>query len=215
VLVEHAGLKPEISPSAYVAPNAIVSGQVSIGPRSRILFGAVITADGGPVEIGSDCIVMEHAIIRGRARYPALVGDRVLIGPHSHLHGVVVESDVFIATGVSAFPGSRLESGAEARINSIVHVNTRVTSGTSIPIGWIAIGDPAELFSPNQYDTYWPRLKALDYPRTVFGTPREDLTMERLTTIYVELFGDHQSDTLIDLATEWGGRGRQDPDHSL
>jgi gamma-carbonic anhydrase len=196
LLIEHDGKRPEVASSAYVAPTAVICGDVCIGEESRILFGAVVTADGGPVEIGSRSIVMENALIRGRGSHPVRLGDHVLVGPHAHLNGVTVENDVFIATGVSAFPGARLEREVEARINSIVHVNTRVPAGTHIPIGWIAVGDPAELFAPERVAEYWPKLKDLDFPGTLFAVPREELTMEKLTSIYVGLFGRHKNDKL-------------------
>jgi carbonic anhydrase/acetyltransferase-like protein (isoleucine patch superfamily) len=197
LLIAHEGKRPDVASSAYVAETAVICGDVRVGPDSRVLFGAVITAEGGPVEIGTRCIVMENALIRARERHPVRLGDHVLVGPHAHLNGVIVEDDVFIATGVSAFPGATLERGVEARINSIIHVNTRVPTGTHIPIGWIAVGDPAELFAPDRVEEYWPKLKALDFPRTLFDVAREDLTMEKLTSIYVELFGRHGDDLIL------------------
>jgi carbonic anhydrase/acetyltransferase-like protein (isoleucine patch superfamily) len=197
LLIEHGGRRPQVADSAYVAPTAVVSGDVRIGEGSRVMFGAVVTADGGPVVIGSTCIIMEHAVIRGRARFPVRLGDHVLVGPHAHLNGVTIDDEVFIATGVSAFPGARIETGAEARINSIVHVNTRVPRDTTIPIGWIAVGDPAELFSPDRHDEYWPKLKELDFPGTVFGIPRDELTLQQVTTNYRDSFGSHVDDRVI------------------
>jgi carbonic anhydrase/acetyltransferase-like protein (isoleucine patch superfamily) len=197
LLIEHAGKRPSIADSVYVAPTAVVCGDVRIGADSRVLFGAVIVADDGPVEIGAQCIVMENAVLRGRPRHPLRLGDRVLVGPHAHLNGVTVEDDVFIATGVSAFPGAHIENGSEVRINSVVHVNTRLPAGTTVPIGWIAVGDPAELFEPSRADDYWPKLKALDVPNTLFGVAREELTMGKLTSIYVGLFGEHRDDIVI------------------
>jgi carbonic anhydrase/acetyltransferase-like protein (isoleucine patch superfamily) len=51
VLIEHDGKRPDVDESAYVAPTAVVCGDVTIGPDSRVLFGAVLTAEGGPVEL--------------------------------------------------------------------------------------------------------------------------------------------------------------------
>jgi carbonic anhydrase/acetyltransferase-like protein (isoleucine patch superfamily) len=198
MLLEHNGKRPFVDESAYIAPTAVVCGDVHIGEDSRILFGAVLVADGGPVELGRRCIVMENALIRGRERHPVRIGDRVLIGPHAHLNGVIVDDDVFIATGVSIFPGARIERGSEIRINAIVHVNTRLTAGTTVPIAWIAVGDPAELFEPSRVDEYWPKLKELDFPNTLFAIPREDLTMDGLTEIYAALFGCHRHDQIIE-----------------
>src|SRR4051812_39907849 len=127
-----------IDPTASVAPSAIVTGDVTIGPESRVLAGAVLNGDLGPVRVGSHVIVMEHALLRGRSDHPAEVGDYVLVGPHTHLNGPRVEDEVFIATGVSMFPGSVAGRGCELRINSVLHVRSRLEPGTVVPIGWIA-----------------------------------------------------------------------------
>src|SRR5687767_4916276 len=100
-----------LHPAATVAGSAVVTGDVSVGAGSRILAGVVLNGDLGPVRIGEDVVVMEHALLRGRADHPVEVGDAVLVGPHSHLNGTVVEDEVFVATGVSMFPGSRAGTG--------------------------------------------------------------------------------------------------------
>jgi gamma-carbonic anhydrase len=148
VLIEHEGKRPTVPDSAYVAPNAVLCGDVTIGPDCRILFGAVLTAEGGPIVLGERCIVMENALVRGRQSHPAVLGDHVLVGPHAHVNGAHVEHDVFMATGVSVFPGARVGHGSEVRIGAVVHVNSRLAEGTMVPIGWIAAGDPADLFPP-------------------------------------------------------------------
>jgi gamma-carbonic anhydrase len=162
----------QIDASAWVAPTAVVTGDVSIGASSRVLHGAVLNGDLGPVVIGSHVVVMEHALIRGRADHPAVIGDAVMIGPHTHLNGTVVDDEVFIATGVSMFPGSRAGTGSELRINSVLHVNSVLEPGTDVPIGWIAAGQPARLFSPDRHDDLWAVQERLDFPGTVYGVPR-------------------------------------------
>ena len=68
MLIEHEGRSPQVDPSAYVAPNAVLCGDVSVGPDCRILFGAVLSAEGGPVELGERCIVMENAVSAATVR---------------------------------------------------------------------------------------------------------------------------------------------------
>lgn len=69
MLIEHRGAVPEIDPTAYIAPTAVICGAVRIGPGARVLFGAVLTAEDGRVSVGARSIVMENAVIRGRARH--------------------------------------------------------------------------------------------------------------------------------------------------
>jgi gamma-carbonic anhydrase len=161
-----------IAESAWVAPSAVVSGDVTIGAGSRVLHGAVLTGDSGPIEIGEDVLVMENAVLRGRAGHPLRIGDAVLVGPHSHLNGTTIEDEVFIATGVSTFAGARVGTRSELRVNSVLHVNSTLPPDSVVPIGWIAAGDPAQLFSPDRHDELWAVQEPLDFPGTMYGVPR-------------------------------------------
>jgi gamma-carbonic anhydrase len=197
MLIEHEGRRPSVADSAYVAPTAVLCGDVTVGPDSRILFGAVLTAEGGRIEIGERCIVMENAVVRGREGHPVAIGDHVLVGPHAHVNGAQIEHDVFLATGVSVFPGARIGHGSEVRIGGVVHVNSQLREGTTVPIGWIAVGDPADLFPPDAHEELWPVQRAMDFPRTVFGLERAEATMERVSERYAERFGRHRDDRVI------------------
>lgn len=198
MLIEHDGKRPVVAESAYVAPTAVLCGDVTVGAESRVLFGAVLTADGGAIEVGRRCIVMENALVRGRAGHPVRLGDHVLVGPHAHVNGAVIERDVFLATGASIFPGARIGAGSEVRINAVVHVSSSLPERTTVPIGWIAVGDPAQLFPPQAHDELWPLQRALDFPGTVFGIHRDELTMEKVARLYSERFGRHRDDRIID-----------------
>jgi gamma-carbonic anhydrase len=200
MMIEHDGERPRISASAYVAPTAVVCGDVTVGDESCILFHAVVTADGGPVEIGSRCVVMEHALVRGRVSHPVKVGDNVLVGPHSHVNGATIASDAFLATGASVFPGARVGAGAEIRIGGVLHVNSSLPPGAVVPIGWIAVGDPAEVLPPERHDEIWAIQRHLDFPGTVFGLQRRpaDELMPEAMRRYAESFGRHCNDRIIE-----------------
>lgn len=198
VLIEHEGKRPVVAESAYVAPTAVLCGDVTVGDESRVLFGAVLTAEGGAVEVGRRCIVMENALVRGRTSHPVRLGDHVLVGPHAHVNGAVVEHDAFLATGVSIFPGARVGAGSEVRVNAVVHVNSSLPERTTVPIGWIAVGDPAQLFPPGAHEELWPVQRTMDFPGTVFGIGRDELTMEKVARRYVERFGRHRDDHPLD-----------------
>lgn len=197
MLIEHEGTGPRVAESAYVAPNAVLCGDVAVGEDARILFGAVLTAEGGRVEIGARSIVMENALVRGRRGHPTTIGAHVLVGPHAHVNGATIEDEAFLGTGASVFPGSTVGHGAEVRINGVVHVNSSLAAGVTVPIGWIAVGDPAELFPPDQHDELWPVQRSMDFPRTVFGLSREEATMEKVARRYAEQFGRHRDDRVL------------------
>jgi carbonic anhydrase/acetyltransferase-like protein (isoleucine patch superfamily) len=197
MLIEHRGASPRIDPSAYVAPTAVVSGDVTIGADARILHGAVVTAEDGSVAIGARVVVMEHALVRGRASHPVTIGDDVMIGPHAHVNGATIAHEVFIATGASLFPGSSVETGSEMRINSVLQVNSRIGSGESLPIGWVAVGDPAQMFSPERHDEIWAIQRELNFGATVYGVGRT-ASMRDIMTQQAEFFAPHRDDRVID-----------------
>jgi len=193
MLLEHRGKSPQVDPSAYVAPTAVLCGDVRVGPDARVLFGAVLTAEDGRVEIGARCVIMENALIRGRDQHPARIGDDVLIGPHAHVNGTTIEDGCFIATGAALFPGACVGTGSEVRIHGVVHVNTVLEPGSTVPIGWIAVGDPARILPPDRHDDIWAIQRELDFPGTVYGIPRgtDATTMMRAQAAW---FAAHRDD---------------------
>jgi carbonic anhydrase/acetyltransferase-like protein (isoleucine patch superfamily) len=161
-----------------------------------VLFGAVVTAEDGLVEIGARCVVMENALVRGRATHPARLGDDVLVGPHAHVNGSEVGSGCFLATGCSLFPGSRLGRDTEVRINGVVHVNSVLGDEALVPIGWVAVGNPARAIAPWEHEEIWRIQEALDFPRTVYGLPRSASARERMER-QTEWFAAHRDDRVI------------------
>jgi carbonic anhydrase/acetyltransferase-like protein (isoleucine patch superfamily) len=194
MLLEHQGKAPTVDATAYVAPNATLCGDVTIGPGCRVLFGAVITAEGGPVRLGAECIVMENAVVRGTPKDPIHVGDHVLIGPTAYLTGCTIDDDVFLATGTRVFNGARIGERSEVRINAVVHVRTVLAPDTTVPIGWVAVGDPAQLFSPDRHDEIWAVQRELDFPGYVFGLERGDTLMPKMTERYSRALATHRDD---------------------
>ncbi|MEV7137831.1 gamma carbonic anhydrase family protein [Streptomyces tauricus] len=198
MLIEHRGQRPVVPASAYVAPTAVLCGAVTLGEGARVLHGAVLTAEDGEVRTGADVVIMENALVRGRRRHPAIIGNAVLIGPHAHVNGARVEDESFVATGASAFPGAVVGAGSELRINSVLHANSVLAPGTVVPIGWIAAGAPrARLFSPDQHDELWEVQRELDFPGTVYGVPR-GTSMRDIMARQSAHFGAHLDDRVID-----------------
>jgi carbonic anhydrase/acetyltransferase-like protein (isoleucine patch superfamily) len=191
VIVEHRGKAPVVHESAYVAPNAVLCGDVRVGPDARILFGAVVTAEDGRVEVGARCVEMEHALVRARAAHPVVLADDVLVGPHAHVNGAVVGEGSFLATGCALFPGVVLGRGVEVRIHGVVHVNTRLEDGALVPIGWVAVGD--RILPPGEHEQIWAVQEALDFPGTVYGLARDAPAGERMER-QAAWFGAHRDD---------------------
>ena len=200
MIIEHNGKRPRIHPSAYVATTATVCGDVVIGEDSRILFGTSIIAEGGKIEIGHHCIVLENGVIRSTFRFSTSLGNHILVGPNAHVVGCTIEDCVFIATGAAVFHGSHLGHGSEVRINGIVHLKTELPPNTTVPIGWIAVGQPAEIFPPDAHEKIWATQKPLNFPKSVYGIdrpPEGESIMPEITRRYSHMLDSHRDDTIL------------------
>ena len=196
---EHLGARPRVHPGAVVAPTAVISGDVTIGEGCQVLHGAVLTAEGGPITLGDSVIVMENALIRASAAHPVHIGSHVLVGPTASLSGATVADEVFLATGTRVFNGARIGERSEVRIGAIVHLRTVLPPESVVPIGWVAVGDPAQMLSPDRHEEIWALQKDLDFPGYVFGLDREtpDLLIQ-LTERYGAALARHAADRRLD-----------------
>lgn len=198
MLIEHDGKRPRIHATARIAPNAVVCGDVTIGAHTSIGFGAVLTAETGPVSVGERCVVMEHAVLRGTSRAPLEVGDSVLIGPHAHLSGCRLAEEVFIATNASVFPHARIGARSTIRIGAVVHIRTVLPAGCSLPILWVAVGDPPELYPPHDDERMLAHLRRLDFVSTVFGLESGDRSyMPEAMRRYTRALARHGEDRVM------------------
>jgi carbonic anhydrase/acetyltransferase-like protein (isoleucine patch superfamily) len=194
---EHLGKQPLVDPSAWVAPNATLIGDVRIGAGTSVSYGAVISAEDGAVTIGEHCVVMENAVIKANKHAPLSIGNHVLVGPHAYLTGCTIADEVFLATGSRVFNGASIGARAEVRINGIVHLRTRLPADATVPIGWIAVGDPASILPPDRHDEIWAIQKGLDFPKFVFGVDRPapgKSIMPEVMPRYARALARHRSD---------------------
>jgi len=199
MLIAHAGKEPLIDPSAWVAPDATICGDVVIGPGARILHGArLIGEGGGAIRIGANCIVMENAVIRASPSHACSIGAHCLVGPNAHITGAVLEDEVFVATGAAVFHGAHLGRGAEVRVHAVVHLRTELAPGATVPIGWVAVGSPARILPPDQHDEISAMQAPLNFPLWVYAFARDtpDLMVE-ITRRLSGLLGAHANDVPI------------------
>lgn len=194
MLFTHANVSPRVDPAAWIAPNAVVCGDVTVGPGCRIQYGAQLVAEGGSIALGRECIVMENAVLRSSGLHALSLGDHCLVGPGAHVVGSTVEDEVFLATGCVVLHGSFIGARSEVRVHGVVHVASRLPSDTTVPIGWVAVGDPAEVLPPDEHDRIWALQEPLDFPGRVYGLPRAEATMPRITRRLSETLAEHMDD---------------------
>ena len=204
MIIKHQNKTPQIDETAYIAPNAVVCGDVIIGKNVRIMFGAQVIAENSSIFIGENCIVLENAVIRGTENHSVTIGNNCLIGPNAHLAGCTLEDNVFVATGAAIFHGAVLETGSEVCIHGVVHLNSVLARDTSVPIGWIAVGNPAQILSPDKHEEIWSIQKPLNFPKTVYGVDRpvsgEPNNMPAICQTMSERLKAHKNDDICNEA---------------
>jgi carbonic anhydrase/acetyltransferase-like protein (isoleucine patch superfamily) len=190
MLIEHRGITPSVAESAYVAPTAVLCGDVEIGDDCRIMFGAVLVAEDAPVRIGPRTVIMENAIIRAWPQLPVAIGSDVMIGPGANVNGAQIDHDAFVAAGASIFPAAHIGERAIVRANAVVHINSELPAGRVVPEGWTALGRPAEVVPPGQDERMLFSLYGMNFTKAVFGEGRAEIGMKN----YLDLFGAHRDD---------------------
>lgn len=193
MLIEHRGATPLVADSAYVAPTAVLCGDIEVGADCRVMFGAVLVAEDAPIRIGARTVIMENAIVRAWPALPVAIGDDVMIGPGANVNGAAIANDAFVAGGASIFPGARIGEAAIVRANAVVHVNSELPAKRVVPEGWTAIGAPAEVVPPGEDERMLFSLYGINFTKAVFGEGRAEIGMRH----YVDLFAAHREDRQV------------------
>ncbi len=129
--------EPTIADDAYIHPDAVIIGSVTIGPRSSVWPGAVLRGDEGEIRIGSESSVQDGCVLHTTPDVPTVVGDRCVIGHIVHLEACRIHDDVLVGNGSIVLHEVVVESW------SIIAANSVVLNGTHVPSGAIAVGSPA------------------------------------------------------------------------
>lgn len=132
-----ADREPTIHPDAFVHPEAVIIGEVSIGAFSTIWPGAVLRGDAGRIVIGDRTSVQDNSVLHTTPVFPTLVGSDCVIGHIVHLEGCVIEDGCLIGNGSIVMHAVRVHTGG------IVGANSVLLNGTQVPSGALAVGSPA------------------------------------------------------------------------
>jgi len=132
-----------VDEAAFVAPSAVVIGDVAIGARSSIWYGAVLRGDVESIRIGSETNIQDNTVIHvDSSGFSTVVGDRVTVGHSVVLHGCRIGDNALIGIGSIVLNGAEVGEGAMVGAGSVV------TPGTKIPPGMLAHGSPARVKRP-------------------------------------------------------------------
>ena len=205
MLIRSRDNEPVIDASAFIAPTATLVGRIAVGPRARVMYGAVLDSEASSVEVGECAIVCENAVLRatavGDADLPVVVGDHAFVGPHATLLGCVVKSACYVATGATVLQRATLEPGAVVAVGALVHANAVVPSEFFVPPNTVALGDPLRVYAPG--DEGLPEaIRSVNFAQTAFGvrTAWEDRIARYRETAEVRSreFSAHLEDTILD-----------------
>ncbi len=130
-------LTPHRAPGAWAAPSADLIGDVRLGERASIWFGAVIRADNTPIIIGADSNIQDGSVCHSDADFPLVIGARVTVGHQAILHGCTIADDCLIGMG------ARILNGATIAGECIVGAGALVTEGKIFEPGMLIVGSPA------------------------------------------------------------------------
>lgn len=123
----------------WIAPGAHVIGNVRIGPRVGIWFGAVLRGDQEPITIGEDTNIQEHAIFHTDHGFPLTVGKGCTIGHRATLHGCTIGDNVLVGMGATVLNGAKIGN------DCLIGAGAIVTEGKEIPPGSLVLGIPAKV----------------------------------------------------------------------
>ncbi len=150
------GVAPRIDPEAYVHPDAVVIGDVTIGPESSVWPHAVLRGDYGTITIGAATSVQDGTVVHAGPGFPTVIGDGCVIGHIVHLEGCLLEDESLVGSGSVVLHHAVVSHGATVGANAVVPNNMVV------PEGALAIGVPAKVFE-DRSDVPMIRLSAAQY----------------------------------------------------
>lgn len=136
------GLLPQLADGAWVAPSADLIGDVRLGARASVWFGAVIRADNTPIVLGEESNFQDGAIGHSDPGAPLTIGARVTVGHQAILHGCTVADDCLVGMG------ARVLNGAYLGPECLVGANALITEGKRFEEGGLIVGSPARLVRP-------------------------------------------------------------------
>jgi len=141
-LARHLGRKPDIARAAFVAPNATVIGNVTLGPLSSVWYGAVLRGDIHSIEIGEGSNVQDLAVVHLADDYGVKIGNYTTIGHSAIIHACTIGDECLIGMGATILDGAVIGD------HCIVGANALVTQRFVAPAGSMILGSPAKIVRP-------------------------------------------------------------------
>jgi carbonic anhydrase/acetyltransferase-like protein (isoleucine patch superfamily) len=130
--------KPQIDSTAFVAPTAVLHGDIKVGALAVVMFGTVIRAELDVARVGRETNIQDNCVLHVDEGFPAILGNRVTVGHAAVVHGAKVGDHCLVGIGARALNGSEMAEGSWLAAGSIL------TEGKTIPPWTLAMGIPAK-----------------------------------------------------------------------
>ena len=131
--------KPRVHPTAVIAPNASVIGDVVVGSRTSVWPGAVLRGDYGRIRVGANCSLQDNVVVHCSSQNPAVIGDSVTVAHNAIVHACRIGDECLIGAGAIIFDGAKVGT------HCIIGVGSVVLEGRTIPPRSVAVGAPAKV----------------------------------------------------------------------
>ncbi|MEA2656570.1 MAG: hypothetical protein QOI23_1935 [Chloroflexota bacterium] len=136
---ELGGKRPTIHPDAYIAPTAVLIGDVVIGAGASVWFGAVLRGDEAQISVGNGANIQDNVVIHCALNLPTVIEQDASVGHSAQLEGCVVEQGAVVGMGATMLQRSRLGAG------SLLAAGAVLAEGSEVPPGYMAAGVPAKV----------------------------------------------------------------------
>lgn len=159
-LIELDGIRPTIGAHVFLAPTAVLVGDVRVADRANIWFGAVLRGDAAHIQIGVECSIQDNVVVHCAEGLPTVIGDRVVVGHGAMLEGCVVEDGALIGMGAIVLQHARVGAGALLAAGAVLPERASVSAQT------LAAGVPAvEKKQLSGSAATWTRIAAGEYQK--------------------------------------------------
>src|SRR6266480_753769 len=139
---ELGGRRPRVHPDAYIAPTAVLIGDVEIAAGASVWFGAVLRGDEATITVGEGANIQDNAVVHCATNLPTLIEKNASVGHSAQLEGCVVEEGALVGMGATMLQRSRLGAG------SLLAAGAVLGEGGQVPPGHLAAGVPATVKKP-------------------------------------------------------------------
>jgi carbonic anhydrase/acetyltransferase-like protein (isoleucine patch superfamily) len=136
---ELGGKRPTIHPDAYIAPTAVLIGDVVVGAGASVWFGAVLRGDEAQISVGDGANIQDNVVIHCALNLPTVIEKDASVGHSAQLEGCVVEQGAVVGMGATMLQRSRLGAG------SLLAAGAVLAEGSEVPPGHMAAGVPAKI----------------------------------------------------------------------